>query len=54
MVFGDIQGLEIVVVAFHLRAFDHFEAHAAQYVANPVGDLGDGVQGARGRFAARQ
>ena len=41
MSFGNIEGLKIVVVQFHLWPFHHFKAQTGEDVDNFVQDLGN-------------
>ncbi len=44
MVFGDIEGLKIVVVQFHIWALNHFEPQTLKDFCDLHADPGDGVQ----------
>jgi hypothetical protein len=54
VIFGDIERLEIVVVGFHFRPFDHIKAHLGKDAADTVGNLGNGVKGSLFRHPTRQ
>ena len=53
VILGEVQGLKVVVVGFHLGAVHHIEAHAQKDLLHLVQHQGDGVTVAGGRGGTR-
>ena len=51
---GDVEGLEVVVVVLHLRAFRHLETGIGEEVLDAPQGAGDGVQAPGALTTARQ
>ena len=52
VVLGEVQGLEVIVVGFHLRALHHIEAHPQEDLLDLVQHQGEGMPVAGGGGAA--